>query len=126
MEQGRNAIIASNGEFFKVAVGEEDSHNMSQVGNLASIYREQDRLEEAEAWQLRVIGTEMRVLGEEHLETLVSMHNLAVLQKQCRRFEEALDLAPKCHQLMISSYGESHPRTIIVGKTLHDWLRVRE
>jgi hypothetical protein len=47
------------------------------MANLASTYRNQGRWKEAEELFVQVMETSLRVLGQEHPDTLTSMNNLA-------------------------------------------------
>ncbi|CAG2005760.1 unnamed protein product [Fusarium graminearum] len=59
---------------------------------LASIYRHQGRLKEAEELEMRVIEIRTRTLGEAHLDTLMSMGNLASTYQHQGRWKEAEEL----------------------------------
>ena len=62
------------------------------MGDLAWIYRDQERLKEAEGIQMRVMETRKRVLGEEHPDTLISMGDLALIYRGQERWAEAEEL----------------------------------
>ena len=49
------------------------------MGNLALTYSSQGRWKEAEELELQVIEIRKRLLGQEHLDTLISMGNLALI-----------------------------------------------
>ena len=62
-----------------------------------------------------------RVLGDEHPDTLISIHNLAfTLHSQARR-EEALALMETCFQSLQQVLGKQHPDTQSSLNTLNDW-----
>jgi hypothetical protein len=50
---------------------------LTSMSNLASMYSSQGRWKEAEPLEIQVIETRKRVQEEEHLDTLISMANLA-------------------------------------------------
>jgi hypothetical protein len=52
-------------------------NTLSSIANLASTYRNQGRLREAEELEVQVIETRKRVLSNEHPNTLISIGNLA-------------------------------------------------
>jgi hypothetical protein len=61
------------------------------------------------------------VLGDEHPDTLHSMHNLAfTLQSQARR-KEAFALMERCSRLREQVLGEQHPDTQSSLSTLSGW-----
>ena len=65
--------------------------------------------------------TRKRVLGDEHPDTLTSMHNLAFTLQSQARHEEALALMERCFQLREQVLGEQHPDTQSSLNTLNDW-----
>ena len=79
------------------------------------------RYKEAEELFVQVMQTRKRVLGDEHPDTLASMHNLAfTLRLQARR-EEALALMETCFQLRQQVLGEQHFDTQSLLNTLNGW-----
>jgi hypothetical protein len=91
------------------------------MSNLASVYSNQGRWKEAEELQMQVMQTRKRVLGDEHPDTLLSMHNLAfTLQSQARR-QEALALMETCFQSRQHVLGKQHSHTQLSLATLNGW-----
>ena len=62
------------------------------MNNLALIYKDQERLQEAEKLQISVMERRKKVLGAEHSATLTSMDNLALTYLRQKRFNEAEEL----------------------------------
>ena len=62
----------------KRILGEEHPDTLISMDNLASIYRDQGRLKEAENLEVQVMEVRKRVLGEDHPDTQTSMINLAL------------------------------------------------
>ena len=62
------------------------------MANLASTYWSQGRWKEAEELHVLVMETSMRVLGEEHPDSLRSMTNLAFTYRSQSRWKEAEEL----------------------------------
>lgn len=62
------------------------------MGCLASVYRHQERWEEAQKLGLQVLEIRKKVLGQNHLQTLAAMAELAILWRGQGRCEEAMDL----------------------------------
>ena len=58
-------------------LGAEHPDTLSSVANLASIYWNQGRWNEAEQLEIQVIDTKKKLFGEEHPDILISMANLA-------------------------------------------------
>ena len=66
-------------EIRKVVLGKEHPDTLTNMNNLASIYRNQERWKEAEELQLRAMETRKRALGKELPQTLTSINNLALI-----------------------------------------------
>jgi hypothetical protein len=93
------------------------------MANLASMYRNQGRWEEAEELQAKDFGTCTRVLGAEHPDTLVSMNNLAFIWKDIGCHGDALGLLQTCFGLQQQVLGEGHPSTVSTLSAVEAWLR---
>jgi hypothetical protein len=59
-----------------------------------------------------VIKTSSRVLGQEHLDTLTSMANLASTYQNQGRGIEALKLIEECVILRTRTIGTNHPNNL--------------
>jgi len=62
-----------------------------------------------------------RVLGEEHLDTLTSMDNLAFTLKGQDHNDKAISLMERCFQLQKKVLGPQHPYTTSSLKALNEW-----
>jgi hypothetical protein len=89
--------------------------------NLASTYRDQGRWQEAEELFVQVMETSLRVLGQEHPNTLTSMNNIAITWKGYGRYAEALELMEECVLLQTRILGADHPHTLSSLRTLLKW-----
>ncbi|GAF85320.1 unnamed protein product, partial [marine sediment metagenome] len=76
-------------QFFRDEFGEENRGTLWIMGNLALLYQQQKRYEEAGQLYVKVLETQRRVLGEEDPGTLTAMYNLVSLYKDQERYEEA-------------------------------------
>jgi hypothetical protein len=84
-------------------------------------YSNQGQWQEAEELEVQVMQMRKRVLGDEHPDTLLSTHNLALtLYSQARR-EEALVIMESCVQSRQQVLGEQHPDTQLSLGTLKGW-----
>ena len=79
---------------------------------VAAIYHAQGRLEEAEKLLVQVMETRLRVLKEEHRDTLESMNNLAVLYRLQGRLEDAEKLQVQVMETQLRVLKEEHPDTL--------------
>ncbi|KAH8588758.1 hypothetical protein B0O99DRAFT_638540 [Bisporella sp. PMI_857] len=91
------------------------------MANLASTYRNQGRLTEAEKLQATELEICSRVLGQEHPDTLTSMANLASIWKGLGRDIDALELMKQCVEVRARILGSSHPYTLSSSTTLLEW-----
>ena len=91
------------------------------MANLAAIYQNQGRWDEAEKLQVQVMETTKRMLGEEHPSTLTSMANLAVTCWNQGRRNEAIEILKEVVDLRTKTIGVNHPDTIGALKRLDRW-----
>ena len=82
------------------------------MNNLALLYLEQGRYDDAEPLLTKELQAERRVLGEEHPDTLLSMNNLAMLYFEQGRHDEAEPLYVKALEGRRRVLGEEHPDTL--------------
>jgi hypothetical protein len=88
------------------------------MANLASTYRNQGRLKEAEELLVHVMETFKRVLGQEHPDTLTSMNNLASTYIAQERWTEAEILQIEVTNSRRMTHGEDHPATVHANANL--------
>ena len=93
-------------------LGEEHTDTLASMNNLAILYRDQGRNDEAEPLQVRTLQIQKRVLGEEHQETLRSMINVAILYWRQGRYDDAEPLYLKTLEIQKRVLGEAHPDTL--------------
>ncbi|EXA36844.1 hypothetical protein FOVG_12726 [Fusarium oxysporum f. sp. pisi HDV247] len=94
------------------SLGEENMRMLGCLSILASAYRRQGNLDQAEAVLLQLVNTKERVLGEEHPHTLASMNNLALTYiRQCRYYEGE-ELLDRIEMTNRAARGDRHPDTL--------------
>lgn len=91
------------------------------MANLASTYKNQGRWKEAESLKVQVMETSLRVLGEEHHDTLTSMNNLAFTWKSQGRRADAVALMENCLQFRQRTLGPDHPDTLSTQSSQKKW-----
>jgi len=94
------------------------------MNNLALVYNNQGRYDEAEQLHIKTLEIRRRVLGEEHPETLTSMNNLALVYGRQGRCEEAEQLHIKTLELARHVLGEEHPGALRSMKNLLELYEV--
>jgi hypothetical protein len=77
--------------------------------------------EAAKELDVQVMETRKRVLGDEHPDTLNSIHNLAYTLESQSRHKEALALIDLCFQSCRKVLGEQHPDTQSSLRALNSW-----
>ncbi len=95
-------------------LGPEHPDTLSSLNNLAILYKNQGKYEQAEPLYQRALATYERVLGPEHPDTLNTVNNLALLYADQGKYE----LAEPLYQRALTTYervlGPEHPNTIRV------------
>ncbi len=82
--QNRNALA-----IIEQVLGPEHPNTAASLNNLASLYQDQERYEEAELLYQRALAIRERVLGSEHPYTIGTRRGLASVLRQMQRIEEA-------------------------------------
>ena len=84
-------------------------------------YYKQGRWNEAEELQARELRICSRVLGEDHLDALISMANLADIY-HAERQDESIQLMTHVVKKRMEKISADHPDTIDSRNTLQRWL----
>ena len=95
-------------------VGARASSILAVQTNLANTYQALGRLEHSLQLERDVYHGSLRLLGEEHRDTLISVNNLAATLFKLKRFEEAKSLLRKIMPVARRVLGESHDLTLKV------------
>jgi tetratricopeptide (TPR) repeat protein len=101
-------LIAMNRKNF----GEMDPRTLSCVNRIAFVYRDMNRLSEAEAICVASLGTCTKVLGKDHPTTQLSVEIVAFIRHSQGKSQEAEDmfrLALECNERKL---GLAHPTTL--------------
>ncbi len=93
-------------------LGPDHPNTLASMGNLASIYQNQGRWEEAEELEVQVIERRKRVLGVENPDTLTSMECLASTYRDQGRWKEAEELGIQLIETSVRVLGLEHPDTL--------------
>ena len=94
-------------------LGKEHQNTLGGVNNLAGLYYDQGRYDEAEPLYKRALEAQIRVLGEAHADTLTSINGLAVLYKAQGRGAQAERLLKRAQEASERTLGKEHPNTLI-------------
>jgi tetratricopeptide (TPR) repeat protein len=74
------------------AQGEEHPSFATTLNNMAGVYDDQGRHEEALEMYRRVLEVRRKALGEEHPSFATTLHNMAMVYRGQGRYDEALEM----------------------------------
>ncbi len=116
--------------------GPEHPHALSLKGDVAwmlywtSMDRDggtsdesKERLQRSRVLGEQVLEARLRVLGEEHKDTLTSMSNLALVYKQLGMKDRAESMTRRALDVSVRVLGEEHPDTIVSLANMGAMLR---
>ena len=98
-----------------------DDNEMQEWSKLALVLGENSWTRDALGMTEQVVQLRKTKLGEDHPDTLCSMHNLAVWYSEAGRRPEALQLTEQVVQLSKTKLGEDHPNTLSSMHALAVW-----
>jgi len=87
--------------------------------------KSKERLRRAKAICEQTLEVMLRVMGEEHRDTLACLSNLSTIEKQLENWEEAEKLGVRALELSVRVLGEEHPDTIVSLANVGNMLRLR-
>jgi CHAT domain-containing protein len=93
-------------------LGPEHPHTLLSLNNLANLYQDTGRTDEAEVLRIRVLEASERTLGREHPATLLGVGNLAMLYDIQGRYDEAEILYIRALEARERTLGPEHPYTL--------------
>jgi CHAT domain-containing protein len=93
----------------KELTGENDLDYCHSLNNLAVLYKETDRYDEALKRYKQVISIYKNIFGEKNPNYLTSLSNLAALYRVMGNYAESLPLNKQILEARKELFGESHP-----------------
>jgi CHAT domain-containing protein/Tfp pilus assembly protein PilF len=112
-------MLAQNAlEFARRAFGDRDAQTLASLGNLAFLYEDQHRYNDAEPLYREALQTRRDVLGSRHADTLASVNSLANLYESQGRYGEAEPLYLEALQTARDVLGPRHPQTLTSANNL--------
>ena len=94
------------------ALGEEHPSVASTLNNIASVYDDQGRYEEALEHYERALAVRRKALGEEHPDVGDTLYNMAIVYKKQGRYAEAASSYDAAGDTYAKAYGEDHDETL--------------
>jgi tetratricopeptide (TPR) repeat protein len=91
--------------------------------NIANILRDLARFTEALATDEDVLQQQLKLLGERHPHTLMTVGSLGGDLRALGRYEEALKHDERTYQLWREDFGEDYPRTLTAANNLAASMR---
>lgn len=95
----------------------DESVRVTSLNNLASLYYDSGRDEEAIPLYRQVLSAREAMLGPEHPEVAVSLNNLASVYVAAGRYEDAEPLYRRSLEIRLNALGPQHPR---VGNAMNN------
>ena len=89
-----------------------DPEHIQGAAAIAYAYQEAGRITEAIALLEQVLSDSIRLLGEDHPQTLISGNNLANAYREAGRITEAITLLEQVLSDSICILGQDHPHTL--------------
>ncbi|KAI1615467.1 hypothetical protein EDD37DRAFT_498255 [Exophiala viscosa] len=117
----RRSLVSHVHEFLRLGDQLDDvsiDDKMYQWSVLALVLAENGWTKDALPLTEEVVELHKSKLGEDHPETLMSMHNLAIWYSEAGRRAEALQLTEEVLELHKSKRGPDHPETLASEKFL--------
>ena len=108
----RNLTIDVPVSYPEAALGATHPDTLGSVGNLANLYRDQGKYEQAEPLYVRALEGREAALGAAHPSTLASVNNLAILYYQQGKYEQAEPLYVRALEGYEAALGAAHPDTL--------------
>ncbi|CAN5192325.1 hypothetical protein BH10PSE17_BH10PSE17_18780 [soil metagenome] len=109
-------------------LGENHDISLQVAGELAGVYDNLKRYDEAEALYKRVLETRLKQFGPTDEDARTMLSNLSVVYGNQHRYAESLAQLRRLYALEAQQNGELHPRTLLVAlnmgydlNDLHRW-----
>jgi len=101
----------------------QDNPDATSFNNLAEIYREQGKYEEAELMYKRELEIREKALGSGHPDVAASLNNLGSLYQAQGKFANAAPLYHRAIEIAEKSLGEEHPDFLKYLKNYENFLK---
>ncbi|KAI5816684.1 hypothetical protein BZA77DRAFT_246297 [Pyronema omphalodes] len=100
-------------QLYTILSGEGSAQTLQAIQYVGHCYQSAGHLKEAQELQEKVLEVQRRTLGEEHLDTLRSMNNLANTYRELGgRLKEVQELQEKVLEVRRRTLGAEHPDTL--------------
>jgi hypothetical protein len=106
-------------------LGPERPNTATALNNLADLYRNLGRYQEAESLHVRALKIREKVLSSEHPDTAQSLNNLALLYYQQGRYQEAEPLYQRALEIVEKNLAPSAERPSPPSTTWHCFTLVK-
>ena len=104
--------VAARGRHELALLPARERGTSALLNNLASLLKDQGKLDEAEPLYSEALAAKREVLGERHPDTLAGMNKLASLLRSQGKLDEAEPLYREALAAMMEVLGERHPDTL--------------
>lgn len=91
---------------------------------MGNIYRQDGRYQDAQTLLEAALSAEKHILGQDKVETAITMRDLALVQMDLANFEEAISLLQSSLRIIEQQTGPEHPeRAAALNALAHAYLR---
>ena len=106
--------------------GKAGNEYATALNNLATVYNDTGRYEDAEPLLEEALSIHRRVLGADHPNTAGSLNNLAALYRAQGRYAEAAPLYKEALEIVERVLGAEHPNTKVTRDNFEELLAEME
>jgi tetratricopeptide (TPR) repeat protein len=96
----------------KALLGDSHPDTLRSLSNLAALYNNQGKYDQAEPMYVECVERRKTILGDLHPDTLQSLNDLAALYKNQGKYDTAEALYAECIEKRKPTSGDSHPDTL--------------
>jgi len=93
-------------------LGKEHPHTATTYDNIAAVYRNQGKYDEALELHQKALYIRENVLGKEHPYTAYTYENIARVYSDQGKYVEALEWCCKGYRILLHRLGDTHPHTM--------------
>jgi tetratricopeptide (TPR) repeat protein len=93
--------------------------------NLANLYRDQGKYEQAEPLFIQTLEMDRQLLGQQHPHVATCLHNLANLYRDQGKYEQAEPLYIRALSIAETVLGVDHPNTKKIQENLDHLLELK-
>ena len=102
-------------------LGDDHPDVADTYNNMAVVYRNQGKYEEALAMHEKALSIYLKKLGDDHPDVADTYNNMAGVYDKQGKYEEALAMYEKALSIRLKKLGDDHPMLDVAIRTI-TWL----